>query len=236
MESGLASVSVNSLTTPRCILSGPIDLCMFRFPSWESGDCLQWQGLCSTSSCLAVHPLKGCGKRGCQWRLRQRSCLIPQSCPQLFLPVCPSCSSQEIAFFDLSAPDDPPILKKGGEKEHLTASFQSYAISPANPARRIELHWARGMFCKAYGVSFTALLEQSKSSIRWPSGGPAVSTFLCNVPSSAVVENWEKSSNICAWLKEQKKVTVLAWRKEDGCWVRAQQSSLMFSKMDWVVN
>lgn len=41
-EGGLATVSVNSLRTLGCILSGPLHLCMFRFPRWESGDRLQW--------------------------------------------------------------------------------------------------------------------------------------------------------------------------------------------------
>jgi len=67
MESGLAMTSASSLRTLGCILSGPIDLCMFRFLSVdEPGLPLQWEGLCPSGPYLAVHQLGRGEERGCQ--------------------------------------------------------------------------------------------------------------------------------------------------------------------------
>ena len=53
---------------------------------------LLWEGLCSHSPCLEVHPLERCGKRDCQWRLRQKYCWVSPPSPCLLSPVCQSCS------------------------------------------------------------------------------------------------------------------------------------------------
>lgn len=71
----------------------------------SSGGCkpdihLQWEGHYSLSPHLPAHPLKGCIKSSCQWKLRQKSWWAPQHFP---LPLLPACSLVGI-FFLFGAP------------------------------------------------------------------------------------------------------------------------------------
>lgn len=51
-----------------------------------------YEGVCSSSLCLVVHPLKRFGKTDYQWRLGQNTCWVPLSSHPLFA-VCQPCLS-----------------------------------------------------------------------------------------------------------------------------------------------
>ena len=102
MESGLAMTSGNSHRTLECISSGPIDLCTLRYLRWSrtgsSLTVLQWEGLHLPGHHLTVLRLRRDEERGCQWRLRQRSCWVRQPSPLLLIPCYHSCSLGGVCF------------------------------------------------------------------------------------------------------------------------------------------
>lgn len=84
MENALATPSTNSLRTLRCISWGPmslghqVPLCLDSSSGHMIFSYTGWNFVPPATFCHpSIHPLKRCGKRGCQWRLRQGKFLSP---------------------------------------------------------------------------------------------------------------------------------------------------------------